>query len=282
MRRHFFVAITLVAAFSLTASVPIEAQDFQGQVRTRSVSVEVGAFWERTESLDPKIIFGIPLVEILAMPDVEIEEVVHHVKGSKFRSQAVGVQDGPYTVVDLDKGVFRSVQPSRKTYVEWTAEDLKASMEEMMGRMPSGPEEADGEEEAPSIRPLGETKTINGARSAGYEVRSGEKLIWAWVTRDHESAGKAFLRMAEGIEKMTPMDDEDRDPVDLYAQYGLPMLTQEIAVYDGEAEGTYEIEEIVAVERQPVPDHLFAVPDGYQKLSWQDMMRGMMQQDMER
>ncbi len=274
--RFFTAALTAAVYCGSPAFLP--AQDFEGQVRTRSIHVEVDVLAERIGSRDPKKLFDVSIEGILGMPTVEVEETVHFVKGSRFRSQPAGVENGPYSIADLEAGIFRSVQPSEKLYVEWTAEDLEASMEEMMAGMPEVPERDEGDAEEASIRPLGVTRAINGVRCTGYEVRDGEQLTWAWVTGEYPEAMRALQRMMEGIERLSPGDEED-DSDELFLQYGLPMLTQEVTLYNGEAEGAYEIEETLAVEAGPVSDSLFEVPAGYRKMSMQDMMRGMRNQE---
>jgi hypothetical protein len=237
--------------------------------------------WERMEIEGPESLFAISIQDILQMPDVEAEDIVNYVKGSKFRSQPEG-EGQPYMIADVEAGVFRSVQPAEQMYVEWTKEDLQESMQDMMGQMPEGYEAEDDEGSAPTVRPLGKTRSINGFRCEAYEVRTRDKLIWAWVTEDHPDAMRAFERMAEGVKEMDPMAESENDPEDIYLQYGLPILTQEVGMWDGELSDQYDIEEVVSIERESVPDSMFEVPAGFRKMTMQDMMKGMMQQPQQR
>ncbi len=276
MRTHHLLAAALSALPALGVPSLSPAQEFEGTVRTRSISISVEAFWERMESLDPHAILNVPIQDILRMRDVEVEEVIHYVKGSKFRTQPVG-GNAPYGVADLDRGIFLNVQPDEQVYVEWTLADMQDGMGPMTGPMPKGSENYDAPKEDATIRPLGKTRTINGARTTGYEVRSGEDITWAWVTNEFTAATRAFRRMIEDMDKLMPGDDDDDDAMALYAQHGLPMLVQELTVYDGQADGSYEIEEIILVQQESVSDSMFEAPAGYRKMTLQDMMRRMMQ-----
>lgn len=279
MQKRFVPTICGLAGLALAA--PAVAQDFEGTVTTRSITADVEVLRAATGGA-PSAILALPLEELLQLPDVEVQQFTHYLKGSKFRSQPQGEsEDAPYVIVDYGRGVFQTVQPSERTYIEWTRQDIEQVQADMMGQGPRQLLERPGKR--PSIRATGETRMIRGVRCAGYEVRTDEQLVVAWVTADHAGALRAFQGFMREVERMNPRREvREIEPAELFMERGLPMLTQDLGLYADEADGEYDVEEVLTIEAQPLPDGLFEPPAGYRRVSAKEMMREVLQRMQER
>jgi hypothetical protein len=275
-RRAVTSALTL-AALAAAASTG-EGQEFEGAVKTRSITIDVESLRDRTGG-DPARLFEIPIEEILRLPDADVQEFTHYLKGSRFRTQPMGdSENATYVVVDYATGVFRTVQTAERVYMEWGMEDIERMRQQMQGMRQEGmPRPASGPE--PTLHPLGQTRVINGVRCTGFELRQEGELTRAWVTTEHGDALRAFLRFSEQVERMNPMEEDAHDdPAELYLRHGLPILTQGVGLLEGDVEGSYDIEEVLSIERTSLPDSLFEPPAGFRKMTMQEMMGDMMRQ----
>jgi hypothetical protein len=182
-----------------------------------------------------------------------------------LRSDPVGAADTAwYVVVDLASGRWLSVQPAQRRYVEVTAEDDDAP-----ARRPSP-----GAAAPPiSARPLGLTKTLAGVRAEGFEVRAESGITRGWMTTDRDLG--SLVRALDCLAQVwaQPADEgEEMDAEGSLTAHGFPMLVQRVRVMEGDVTG-YEIEETVSVERKAVSQTLFAVPAGYRRITFEEMVR---------
>lgn len=268
---HMSKLLTLAAVLM---SLPCSAlgQGFEGEIKTRTISVGHMTL-EQLELTTPEQVFALPVERILALKadpdagyDVGVEEGVFSVKGSLLRAEAplatgTDPADKWYWVVDVQSGSSFMIQPSRRRYVAFTDEAKP-------GQTPSAAKAA--AQRGPRPRPLG-ARTIEGIRTTGYEVRTESEIARGWVTEQGDLVGVArglqsfSEKMVEQVGGQLEMDAED-----LLLVQGFPMLVQTLEVTEDEI-GDYEIMEIVSVERKSLPASLFAVPAGYQKVTWEQL-----------
>lgn len=256
---------TLLVTLAVATPALVVAQDFEGVVKQRTLSIESYALEDKGFDVS-EAIFDVPLERILALRDeleadgtMKVEEATVYVKGNMIRSD-METDEGPaYVTMDLGKGVIRMFQPSEKMYIEWTKED----MERMKSMMPS----MGGASEQPEPRETGLTKTINGMTCRAYDVETDDGMTRVWVSKDNAQLVSAFAALMESVSSMA-MEDEETDASARVAKYGFPVLTLQLGP------DTYEIEETLSVDHQTVSDDLFTPPAGYKKMTLADMMRG--------
>lgn len=258
MKRRTVMGLGLTLAIGTAA--PAAAQDFEGTVKFRTLTVESDGLYEALgdaayddDGITAKEVLDIPMerVEQLA----EIQDMTYWIKGRKLRI------DGPeyFAVMDMDERVMRTFQPSQKIYMEISLAQL-----EQMGQGMDDLADAEAESSEAEVRSLGDTRTINGMKATGYEVRAGGELSRGWVTEEHGALIESIRRIME-LAAVGEEEDDD-DALSLLAEYGLPILVQ---TYDGYE--TYDIEEILTVEAGTVSDDLFDIPAGYTKRTFPGM-----------
>jgi len=278
--------IYLLAALFLGLALPTSswAQGFEGTIKTRQITVSEDALLEilygeeemREEtSLDAEKVFAIPLERILSLAsslddEIDVSEVTFSIKGTKMRMEGDEEMPG-YALLDFGAGTFQLVQPSEKIYIEWTKEEF----EQFQAMMPEMEEET-----GPSaqVRPLGQTKQINGMRCSAYEIKLEEATTVAWVTEELRDLVTAFREFETRMQGMGMFDEEDEgtETFFLVADYGFPVLEQTLTTYGMFGGVDYEVQEVVAVERKPLSAALFTVPSDYERRSFMDMMRMFM------
>lgn len=261
------------------------AQGFEGTITTRQITVSEDALleilygdeeMEEEASLDPEQVFAIPLERILSFAgslgeEVEVSEVTFSIKGTQMRMEGDEEMPG-YALLDFGAGTFQLVQPSEKIYIEWTKEEF----EELQAMMP----EMEEAETSPSaqVRPLGETKQINGMSCSAYEVKLQDATTVAWVTEELRDLVTAFREFETRMQGMGMFDEEDEgtETFFLVAEHGFPVLEQTLTMYGMFGGVEYDVQEVVAVERESLSASLFTVPSDYERKSFMDMMRTFM------
>lgn len=182
--------------------------------------------------------------------------------------------------------VLRLLDAKRKTCSEVTEADAKAigqqmaEVSKMMESLPPAAREKmqaamkgqmGGGDAKRTVRPLGETKTINGFSTAGYSVTTegskNETEVWATDVKKLGLGAKdyavfrelaAFMQtMLPGMDSMREMikDFENPRPDDVP---GMPVLT----IHREEGKEVWR-SELVRVDQGTVPADRFAVPEGY-------------------
>jgi hypothetical protein len=261
----------ILAAVCLALPVAAHAQTWEGTIRTREISFDVGLFSARVGD-DPERILEIPLADILAArerPDAgdfafSLNAATLKLKGPRVRTDLTGevmAEMGVgFGVMNVDEGMMYMVIPEQQMIVEMNIAEIEELMQGIPRPEPGPP---------PEVETLGQTRVVNGVRCAGYRIRSASEVTVAWVSDADRQLHAVFQRFADLVRKMDPTDV---DPELLLAQYGFPMLSYTI-------NGTsVQIEETLAIERGAVPDSEFALPADYQRTSMLDMMRQQMEQ----
>lgn len=257
--------LTLLAAMIVAVPSAAIGQQFEGVIKQRSISVQKYALEDRGFDMS-EAIFDVATERILALREeleadgvLTVEEADIYIKGNLIRTD-MATEEGPvYATMDLDQGIVRMVQPNEQMYIEWT----KADMERMRAMMP----DMGGASEEGEPRATGQTRTINGMTCVAYDIETDEGTTRVWVSKDNAQLVKAFVGLIESVSAMT-MEGDETDEAMLVAQYGFPVLTLRLG------HDTYDMEEILSVNRQSVSDDLFTPPAGYEKMTLADMMRG--------
>jgi hypothetical protein len=89
----------------------------------------------------------------------EVSEATLLINGKRLRSEAEEEARGAYSIWDIERDMVWLVTPADRAYLEFPLESGAA---------------APAPDPALKLRALGQTRTINGMRAAGYEVRGEE------------------------------------------------------------------------------------------------------------
>ncbi|MDH3292081.1 MAG: DUF4412 domain-containing protein [Gemmatimonadota bacterium] len=257
-------SLTLLAAMILAVPSAATAQQFEGVIKHRTISVQKYALEDRGFDMS-EAIFDVATERILALREeleadgvMTVEEAEVYIKGNLIRMD-MATEEGPvYATMDLDQGIMRMVQPNEQMYMEWTETD----MERMKTMMP----DRGGASEEGEPRATGQTRTINGMTCVAYDIETDDGTTRVWVSKDNAQLAKAFVGLMESMSAMSMEDETDESM--LVAKYGFPVLMLRLG------RDKYEIEETLSVDRKSVSDGLFTPPAGYKKMTMADMMRG--------
>jgi hypothetical protein len=191
-----------------------------------------------------------------------------YLKGTKVRAEIGGLGGFGYFLMSAEKTGFTLVNPQQKFYVEYTPEAMDEALREMgLDPSDSGPTAEKPEKQA-RIRSLGVTKEINGVRADAYRVEGDGVVIVGWVTDEYGDLRRTMEKLVEQLQRMSPEDESDADAEDLLWEKGVPVLVQKIEwskSWDMFGVDSYEVTEVVSVERKSLSGDLFKVPAGYTK-----------------
>lgn len=188
----------------------------------------------------------------------EAEQVIEYaVKGPRFRVEprAEGMPDGTAMILDLERKEMVFLMPGERMYL---AQPLK-------GGVAAAAAERAGKAE---LRKTGRTETILGYACEEYVVQEGKETVELWITDqlgsfvglalDNPMAGM----MGGGGAKPRGWEDE------LRSRGGAFPLR--VVGRDGRGRESMRLE-VRKVEPGDVPDGLFRVPDGFQKVPLPDL-----------
>jgi hypothetical protein len=277
---------------ALVLLVPAVGSAFDGTLKLRTVFVERSGLKSLNGGTAPDTEQTLKLTpdQLASAKDsgAQMRESTVYVSGSKVRMDApLDRTKEAYAIIDTDKNVTWFVIPSEHRYIEWTESDAKAMNEKladiekmMKDKMATLPPEqrgqvesmlkslhGEGEKAAIDIKPTGATQTINGMKTAAYEVKTGDETIIGWVTQEQPDLNKMLHTVQERMEKMTPPSMRGRQTARTrLGEKGFPVRVQTI---DPEH---YRIEEVVGIDKEAVSPDMFKVPAEYAKQTARDAM----------
>jgi uncharacterized tellurite resistance protein B-like protein len=289
-------------AGTLAPSV-IQAQDFEGVIQERTISIEDMALddlinqlmeemyadeemdeeeeWTEEAEMEEmrKVvgqIFSIPMDRLMAMAqsgDAELMDMTLYIKASKMRADMK--QEGSpfsYMISDVNSGVVIMVNEPGRYYVKWDAGEMQEQLKSLgIDQMAQDDMEP---AERPQLREVGETMDISGMRCTAYEVMHDDVFARAWVTAEHKALQKTITALTESFATMLgEEEDSDFDAFELFWEKGMPVRTQRIS---GMMTGftSYEVQDIISVESKSLSSDMFEIPAGYTEKSLQDLWGG--------
>lgn len=209
---------------------------FEGKLRMRNIDLQLDepGLKESWLDFDP--------AKAAAREDADVEEAELQVKNNVLRFENKTEGEG-FALIDFGKNVMVGIDPASRKYFELP--------------LPTGSGVAIAPRPGSSaVKPLGRTRTINGVSTTGYEVRSPDQILRAWMTKDFPGLTGTFRSFAA---RMRQDDDPEDAAVLELMRYGFPVLM--ITLTDG----AVRYEELVSVERGTLSSDLFKVPAGYTK-----------------
>jgi hypothetical protein len=274
---RILTAAALIAALALPGLT--WAQGFEGTIETRSASLDdealrylLGPAGEGDE-FDASGIFDVSILQIIeAAPElggIDVEVLTYHFKGTMMRVDGGLEEEMPgYAILDFGEGSFALVNPAERMVLEMTRDDFEQMKEMMAEEEPAEPRAK------PQVRPLGQTKEINGMSADAFEIKSEQETTVAWVTKDLSDVVEVFLELESRMKSMGMFEEEDEDTEVflLLADHGFPVVEQTLTRYPW-GEFAYEISAVISVERTSLADDMFATPEDYERHSILEMMR---------
>lgn len=257
-------AMSGLAVLTLVLPCSAVSQQFEGVLTMRETRFEIDAILPKFGG-SPDSLLRRPLGDLRAAAeaaDAGLEELtlMYYIKGNKLRTSNAGGSgsgsgsDEGYMILDFGTGSYQLVDPTQNMVIEWVADSAELSAVE-------GEDAAT--EPGADVRPLDETRTINGFACRGYRtLYEGGIVEVTWLTDTLRDLTAAFAELAALSQRFG--DEGGRDGrVDRFLEHGFPILTMTV---DPEL-GEFSAAEVMTATRQAVGDTLFTVPAGYLKVA---------------
>lgn len=218
----------------LLAPLLVTQAPFEGNVRMRTIELQLEEAGLKESWLD------VAPAALAAREDVTIDSSAMQVRGTVMRM--VGEEGRGYMLLDFGRHAIVMVDEESRSYFELP--------------LPAGSPAAATTTGRQVVKPLGQTRRINGINVTGYEVRSQDQIIRAWVTKDFPGLTGA-LRTAGA-----QMGDHDADDPDDVARSQLMSLGFPVLVITL-TDRSLKIEETLSIERGNLGADAFKVPAGF-------------------
>jgi hypothetical protein len=202
-----------------------------------------------------------------------------------------GTNDGSIIITRLDKQLFWTLNPEKKTYTEMTFDDMEkmvsngsAQMDKMKEQMKNMPEEqrkmmekmmGTQNDQPVEVKKTGETKSVAGYKCTKFIAFRGEEEVMSlWVTKDLTGFGPLMADWKEFAQRMSAMTARfSKGSSDMYKNIdGFPMETT-IKIMNNTVTTT-----VTKVEKRSIPPTEFDIPAGYKKVK-SEMKESMQKMD---
>ena len=233
----------------------VEAQSFEGIVRIRLIDVDVDRA-EELQNVDVSALLALPPEYLLQLkardgsPAASTSLRTYLIKNRIIRLEADQGDESSFTLINLDEGTIKIVSPENETYYEISIPELTRPLFPMLqvgGYM---------------VRPLNQTRKVNGIEATGYEAVADDNRVRAWLTQQYPSLTRLLEDLAHSIPVPTATAEERLLGL---AQLGAPVLVQLVDM-DGKKLDDYEVQEIIAIRERTLDAKLFIIPEGYERV----------------
>jgi hypothetical protein len=249
------VAVFFAMVLALPDAAGAQDREFEGILRIRLIDVDADRA-EALKGIDVSALLALPTEYLLQLkgrdgsPAVSTSLRTYLIKDRKIRLEADQGDESTYTLINLDEGTIRIVSPESETYSEISIAELTRPLFPMLqvgGYM---------------VRPLNQTRKVNGMEATGYEAVAEDNRVRAWLTQQFPSLTRLLEDLAHSI-PMPTATAEDR--LLGLAQLGAPVLVQLVDM-DGKKLDDYEVQEITAISERTLDARLFIIPEGYERV----------------
>jgi hypothetical protein len=202
-----------------------------------------------------------------------------------------GTNDGSIMIARLDKQLFWTLNPEKKTYTEMTFDDMEkmmskgsAQMDKMKEKMKTMPEEQRKmmekmmgvqNDQPVEVKKTGETKSVAGYKCTKFiALRGEEEVMTLWVTKDLTGFEPLMADWKEFSQRMSAMTARfSKGTSEMYKNIdGFPMETT-IKIMNNTVTTT-----VTNVEKRSIPSAEFDIPAGYKKVK-SEMKESMQKMD---
>ena len=205
------------------------------------------------------------------------QKVTIYVQGNKFKQVE---NDGPFSpavIFDLDSGDIMFVNDEKKLYIILNRSEYLKYIESVI---------AENKDVATSSRNVtlkktDETASIAGYTSRKYEIYDNGKLQSEyWVSSDAGFSQELDMdkmsklmnevkRISQNVGGAASISDNEYKIFEQIYNDGYPMKT----VYHSPEGDKVFVEEVVSVNKQDLPQSEFQPPAGYDKITYQDILK---------
>jgi hypothetical protein len=205
------------------------------------------------------------------------QKVTIYIQDDKFKQVENGGPFSPAVIFDLNSGDIMFVNDEKKLYIILNRDEYLKYIESVI---------AENKDVATSSRNItlkktDETAAIAGYNSKKYEIYDNGKLQSEfWVTSDsgfsEELDMKKMSKLMNEVKRISQnvggsasiSDNEYKIFQEIYED-GYPMKT----VYHSPEGDKVFVEEVITVRKQDIPPSEFQPPAGYEKITYQDILK---------
>ena len=230
--------IAALIACTLSAPLLVTQASFEGKLRMRTIELQLEEAGLKESWLE------VAPATLAAREDADVEEASLQIRNNVMRVENKDGTQG-FALLDLGRRMMTAVDGESRSYLEFP--------------MPAGdqmPAAGAARPALPTVKPLGQTRTMNGVKVTGYEIRSRDQIIRAWMTQDFPGLTWTFRAAAAQGEGS---DDPEAAGIAQLGRYGFPILL--ITLTDR----SVQYEETVSIERSALSPDLFKAPAGFTK-----------------
>ncbi len=175
------------------------------------------------------------------MPAGVVKQVVY-ISGAKMRIESVTMGMKSVGIQRLDLGKTYNLIPAQKLYMEMS--------------VPKPPAQPAGQELVVTVTKTAETKKIGKYTCTRCDVTVGGETLKFWITEDVDMGGELT-----DYWKATGQGQPPKMAQEMSKVKGFP-IRMEMPSPQGTVGST-----VTTIKKQDVPDSMFEVPEGYQKMS---------------
>ena len=208
------------------------------------------------KNVQPSALLALPVEYLLQLkardgsPAVSTSLRTYLIKGRRIRLEADQGDETTFTLINLDDKTIRFISPETETYYEVSIPELTRPLFPML--------QVGGY----SVRPLNQTRTVNGVEATGYEAVAEDNRVRAWLTQKYPALTRLLEDLAQTISAPTARAE---DRLFGLAQLGAPVLVQ-LLEGKGARLDNYEVQEIISIREQPLDSRLFVIPEGFHRV----------------
>jgi hypothetical protein len=205
------------------------------------------------------------------------QKVTIYIQDDKFKQVENGGPFSPAVIFDLNSGDIMFVNDEKKLYIILNRDEYLKYIESVI---------AENKDVATSSRNItlkktDETAAIAGYNSKKYEIYDNGKLQSEyWVTSDSGFSEELDMqkmsklmnevkRISQNVGGSASISDNEYKIFQEIYEDGYPMKT----VYHSPEGDKVFVEEIITVKKQDIPPSEFQPPAGYEKITYQDILK---------
>lgn len=205
------------------------------------------------------------------------EKVTIYVQGNKFKQVENSGPFSPAVIFDLNSGDIMFVNDEKKLYILLNRNEYLKYIESVI----ADSKDVSTASRNVTLKKTDETAAIAGYNSKKYEIYDNGKLQSEyWVSGDAGFSQELDMdkmsklmnevkRISQNVGGSASISDNEYKIFEEIYRDGYPMKT---VYHSPEGDKTF-IEEIVSVKKQDIPPAEFQPPAGYQKITYQDILK---------
>ena len=205
------------------------------------------------------------------------QKVTIYIQGDKFKQVENGGPFSPAVIFDLNSGNIMFVNDEKKLYIILNRDEYLKYIESVIAEN----KDVSTAGRNVTLKKTDETASIAGYNSRKYEIFDNDKLQSEyWVSSDAGFSQELDMnkmsklmnevkRISQNVGGSASISDNEYKIFQEIYDDGYPMKT----VYHSPDSDKVFVEEIISVKKQDIPPSDFQPPAGYQKITYQDILK---------